>query len=182
MIVSKHPVKHPIVYDSVLREFSELSREEILEILCQYYIIDASQNQLRILLQRDAKRDFSNMSEMICRIVRKHLGRPEIPGLKLYPEDQIDEEINRLIQDMISRRSDVVNNLKSEKWVRKRILQRMLKLPVGIKLKDIEKEIEKRYKSTGMSKENMKRKIYMTYFNIGIEETTQDIIGRLQNY
>lgn len=156
--------------DTVIQEFKELNKDDIVKILTQYYNFNA-QNQLIMFLGRDAKMNFTNKPELICRIIRKHLGQPEQPGVTLYPESEIDAEINRRIGIMVKARVDRKRYPKSEIGIRKNILKTALAKsnPRDFSEKDLNIEIEKRCKLTGLSKEEVIKKLYCAFFNIGIK-------------
>jgi hypothetical protein len=153
-----------IKYDSVSREFPELSEEDILDILKNHYRQGKISNvRLSILISDDAKRNFTNRPETISRILRKHLGIPEKSRVN-YPVDQIDNEITQRIRDMAFKRN------RSEMFFRTEFLRIALSFSKKVRTKkEVETEIEARSKLTGLSKVEIERRLYCAYFQIGIK-------------
>jgi hypothetical protein len=157
------------IRNSVLQEFRDVDGKEILNILQQYYKVHDSMKHLETLMDDDAKKKFVNRPELICRIIRKHYGLPEQPNLKLYPEEQIDAEINHRIGDMVKRRENLQPSKKSEIHIRRKILKSSLIIPKTLTKKQLETEIQKRCILTGLTPDVLERQLYMAYFNIGIK-------------
>lgn len=162
-----------IIPDTVARAFPDITKQDMLHMLCQYYHIEnVRSNALVQLLDNDAKKNFTTKSEIISRIVRKNLGQPEIPGIQLYPEDKIDDEIRKRIRDIVKLRTDFgATKRYSEIGVCKTIVSSILRVRHADQ-KSIEVEIKKRCQLTGLSRDEVKRRIYMAYFNLGIDDTS----------
>ena len=164
MVVSKQFIRN-----SVLQEFKEINGKDILNILQEYYQVHDSMKHLDTLMENDAKKSFVNRSELICRIVRKHYGLPEQTNVKFYPKNEIDNEINKRIRDMVKRRENLQPSKKSETRIRRKILKSSLIIPKTLTKKQLEIEIQKRCKLTGLTKEELERKLYCVYFKIQVK-------------
>jgi hypothetical protein len=154
-----------------LKEFKDLKSDDVLKILNQHYNTNFSVTQMSNILAADAKRNFTTRTEIVCRVIRKHYGLPVIQGVKLYPADQINDEINKRIQDMVRKRTkDPIGNKRSEKIIRKKIIKVAIRASRFLSSKNgFELEIQKRCKLTGMTREEVERSLYCAYFQIGIE-------------
>lgn len=155
-----------------LKEFKDLKSEDVLKILNQHYSTNFSITHMSNILAADAKRNFTTRTELVCRIIRKYYGLPEMQGVKLYPFDQIDNEINKRIHDMVRKRTNnPIGNKRSEKIIRKKIIKVAIRASRFLSSKNgFELEIKKRCKLTGMTREEVERSLYCAYFQIGIEQ------------
>jgi hypothetical protein len=153
-----------------IAEFEDLNVYEATKILRDYYKVSGNFVNLNTFFEADAKRNFTTPPEMVRRIIRKHYGLPEFTGRKLYHKDKIDEEINRRIQVMIAVRVGRKRQPRGEIGIRKMILKSALTIqkPRDCSQKDLDNEIKKRSEFTGLSVEEVKRKLYCAYFNIGV--------------
>ncbi len=157
---------------SVLLEFPDLSNREIAHILRKHYQQeDISNNRLVEILKEDAQRNFTNKPEIICGIIRKHLKLPENPLLKLYPESDIDNEINKRIKYMVTKR-----NPRSSSITEIRVRKEVLRIALGFSKKltnrnDVGAEIYARCKLTGLSIEETERRLYCAYFKLGVKDS-----------